>query len=508
MDLKAYQTDGFHDELFDDVLEPRPGAEHVVRRLAEFSNGDLAERQRAAEKALLTMGITFNVYGHEQGTEKIWPFDIVPRVIEAREWTRIEAGLKQRIRALNLFIDDVYNRRLIVADRIVPDWLVDSGKCFRGPCAGLQPPKGVWCHITGTDLVRGGDGVMYVLEDNLRTPSGVSYVLENREVMKRTFPQLFAGQRICPVENYPEKLLAMLQYIAPPAARDPNVVVLTPGIYNSAYFEHCFLARQMGVELVQGSDLVVQNNVVFMRTTRGLQRVDVIYRRIDDDFLDPLTFRSDSLVGVPGIMNAYRAGNVALVNAPGTGIADDKAVYAYVPQIIRYYLGEDPIIPNVPTWVCGEQAQFSHVMDNLADMVVKPANESGGYGIVLGPRATKQQLEDCRDRIRANPRNFVAQPMLSLSRVPTVVGGTLEGRHVDLRPFILYGEEIFVLPGGLTRVALVKGSLVVNSSQGGGSKDTWVVDANHAASWEAATTSSEAAPTGSEPVATGREATA
>jgi uncharacterized circularly permuted ATP-grasp superfamily protein len=319
-----------------------------------------------------------------------------------------------------------------------------------------------------------------VLEDNLRTPSGVSYVLENREVMKRTFPQLFAGQRIRPVEDYPEKLLAMLHSIAPPHRRDPTVVVLTPGIYNSAYFEHSFLARQMGVELVQGSDLVVEHDVVFMRTTRGLERVDVIYRRIDDDFLDPQAFRPDSLVGVPGIMAAYRAGNVSLVNAPGTGIADDKAVYAYVPQIIRYYLGEDAIIPNVPTFVCGEEDQCRHVLANLEHLVVKPANESGGYGIVLGPRATREQLADCRDRIRANPRNYVAQPMLSLSRVPTVVGNALEGRHVDLRPFILYGDEIHVLPGGLTRVALVKGSLVVNSSQGGGSKDTWVVNADSA----------------------------
>jgi uncharacterized circularly permuted ATP-grasp superfamily protein len=475
MDLRAYQTDGFWDELLDPALEPRPGAEQVARRLAAFSNGELAERQKAADKTLLTMGITFNVYGHEAGTEKVWPFDIVPRVIEAAEWGVIERGLKQRIHALNLFIDDVYNQRRIVSDGVVPDWLVDSGKCFRGPCAGLKPPRGVWCHITGTDLVRGGDGVIYVLEDNLRTPSGVSYVLENREVMKRTFPQLFAGQRISPVENYPEKLLAMLEYIAPPQARDPTVVVLTPGIYNSAYFEHSFLARQMGVELVQGSDLVVLDDVVFMRTTRGFERVDVIYRRIDDDFLDPRCFREDSVVGVPGLMNAYRAGNVALVNAPGTGIADDKAVYAYVPQIIRYYLGEDAILPNVPTYVCGEPDQCSHVLDKLEELVVKPANESGGYGIVLGPRASREQLAECRERIRANPRNYVAQPMLSLSRVPTVVGDSLEGRHVDLRPFILYGEDIFVLPGGLTRVALVKGSLVVNSSQGGGSKDTWVV---------------------------------
>ncbi|NDC62938.1 MAG: circularly permuted type 2 ATP-grasp protein [Planctomycetia bacterium] len=475
MDIASYQTDGFWDELLDQDLRPRPGAEQLVSRLAAFSSGELAERQRAAEKSLLNLGITFNVYGHEAGTEKVWPFDIVPRVIESAEWDTIERGLKQRIHALNCFIDDLYKDRRIVRDGVVPDWLIDSGRCFRGPCAGLQPPRGVWCHITGTDLVRGGDGRMYVLEDNLRTPSGVSYVLENREVMKRTFPQLFDGHRIRPVENYPEKLLAMLQYIAPPQARDPTVVVLTPGIYNSAYFEHSFLARQMGVELVQGSDLVVLDRSVFMRTTRGLERVDVVYRRIDDDFLDPLVFRDDSVVGVPGLMDAYRAGNVALVNAPGTGIADDKAVYAYVPQIVRYYLGEDPVLPNVPTFVCGEPSQCRHVLEHLAELVVKPANESGGYGIVLGPRSSRRELDECRERIRANPRNYVAQPMLSLSRVPTVVGDTLEGRHVDLRPFILYGEDIFVLPGGLTRVALVKGSLVVNSSQGGGSKDTWIV---------------------------------
>ena len=480
MDLSAYQTDGFWDELFDERLAPRPAAEQVVRRLGEFSTDELAGLQKAADKTLLNMGITFNVYGHEAGTEKVWPFDIVPRTIEAAEWAVIEQGLKQRIHALNLFIDDIYNRRLIISDGVIPDWLVDGGRCFRGPCAGLEPPQGVWCHITGTDLVRGGDGQMYVLEDNLRTPSGVSYVLENREVMKRTFPQLFAGQRISPVEDYPEKLLAMLQFIAPSSARDPNVVVLTPGIYNSAYFEHSFLARQMGVELVQGSDLVVVDEVVFMRTTRGLQRVDVIYRRIDDDFLDPRVFRGDSVVGVPGLMGAYRAGNVALVNAPGTGIADDKAVYAFVPQIVKYYLGEDAILPNVPTWVCGEASQCDHVLSHLAEMVVKPVNESGGYGILLGPRASREGLAECRQRILANPRNYVAQPMLSLSRVPTVIGDALEGRHVDLRPFILYGEEIYVLPGGLTRVALVKDSLVVNSSQGGGSKDTWVVHANHA----------------------------
>ncbi len=342
-------------------------------------------------------------------------------------------------------------------------------------CSGLKPPHGIWCHITGTDLVRDSDGEFYVLEDNLRCPSGVSYVLENREVMKRTFPRVFDGLRVLPVEDYPEQLLKMLQYIAPADVEEPNVVVLTPGIYNSAYFEHCFLAQQMGVELVQGSDLVVADGHVLMRTTHGFERVDVIYRRIDDDFLDPLVFRKDSTLGVPGLMEVYRAGRVALANAPGTGIADDKAVYAYVPQMVKYYLGEDIILPNVPTYVCGDPAQCEHVLVNIDKLVIKPTNESGGYGILLGPKASAAEHEKYRELIRANPRNYVAQPMLSLSRVPTVVHDQLEGRHVDLRPYIVFGQDIYVLPGGLTRVALKKGSLVVNSSQGGGSKDTWVV---------------------------------
>jgi len=421
------------------------------------------------------MGITFNVYGHEAGTEKIWPFDLIPRIIDFAEWKFIEAGLRQRITALNLFINDMYHDQKIVRDGIFPQYMAQSSKCFLNRCAGLNPPRGVWCHITGTDLVRDGDGTIYVLEDNLRCPSGVSYVLENREVMKRTFPQMFDGLSILSVEDYPEQLLKMLQYIAPPTAREPTVVVLTPGSYNSAYFEHCFLAQQMGVELVQGSDLVVADGYVHMRTTRGLKRVDVIYRRIDDDFLDPRTFRADSCVGVPGLMDVYRAGRVALANAPGTGIADDKAVYAYVPQMIKYYLGEDIKLPNVPTFICAEEKQRQHVLANLDKLVIKPTNESGGYGIMLGPRATPEEREKYRGLIENNPRNYVAQPMLSLSRVPTIVGDRLEGRHVDLRPYILYGEEIYILPGGLTRVALVKGSLVVNSSQGGGSKDTWVL---------------------------------
>ncbi len=473
--LDGYDTSGFYDEMFLADGRPRPRAEMLAQRLTSLSEGELQRRQKAADLALLNMGITFNVYGHEAGTEKVWPFDIVPRIIDSKEWQYIERGLIQRIRALNLFIDDIYHDRKILHDRAIPDWLIDSGKNLLAHCAGLNPPHGIWCHITGTDLVRDDQGQIYVLEDNLRCPSGVSYVLENREVMKRTFPQIFDGLTIQPVEDYPEQLLRMLQHIAPPTPGDPNVVVMTPGIYNSAYFEHCFLAQQMGVELVQGTDLVVADGYVFMRTTHGFDRVDVIYRRIDDDFLDPLTFRADSALGVPGLIDVYRAGRVALANAPGTGIADDKAVYAYVPQMIKYYLGEEMLLPNVPTYVCGDPKQCEHVLANIEKLVIKPANESGGYGILLGPRASREEHERYRELIRANPRNYVAQPMLSLSQVPTVVEDRLEGRHVDLRPYILYGKDIYVLPGGLTRVALKKGSLVVNSSQGGGSKDTWVL---------------------------------
>jgi uncharacterized circularly permuted ATP-grasp superfamily protein len=470
-----YRTEGFYDEMFEEGGCPRGRASLLASRLRSLEAGELVRRQKAADAALLSMGITFNVYGHQAGTEKIWPFDIIPRIIEAAEWDFIEAGLRQRIRALNLFIDDMYHDQKIVRDGVFPEYMVRSAKNFLKACVGMNPPRGIWCHITGTDLVRDSDGTIYVLEDNLRCPSGVSYVLENREVMKRTFPQVFDGLSILPVESYPDQLLKMLQYIAPPTSREPNVVVLTPGVYNSAYFEHCFLAQQMGVELVQGSDLVVLDGFVHARTTRGLKRVDVIYRRIDDDFLDPCTFRPDSALGVPGLMDVYRAGRVGLVNAPGTGIADDKAVYAYVPQIIKYYLGEDIRLPNVPTYICADDKQRQHVLANLDKLVVKPTNESGGYGILLGPRASRESLQKHRELIEANPRNYVAQPMLSLSRVPTVVGSRIEGRHVDLRPYILYGEDIYILPGGLTRVALVKGSLVVNSSQGGGSKDTWVV---------------------------------
>ncbi|WP_409994288.1 circularly permuted type 2 ATP-grasp protein [Pirellula sp. SH-Sr6A] len=461
--------------MFNERGEARAAAKFLVNKLAGLASGELQLRQKAADHELLNMGITFNVYGHAAGTEKVWPFDLIPRIIEEQEWQSIELGLKQRIRALNMFIDDMYHEQRIVKDGVFPEYMVQSSKGYLHQIQGMNPPKGIWCHITGTDLVRGADGQVYVLEDNLRCPSGVSYVIENREVMKRTFPQLFDGQSILPVETYPEHLLKMLQYVAPEGVRDPTVVVLTPGIYNSAYFEHCFLAQQMGAELVQGSDLLVHDGFVHMKTTKGLKRVDVIYRRIDDAFLDPDCLRADSTLGVRGLMDVYRKGRVALVNAPGTGVADDKAVYAYVPKMVRYYLGEEMSLPNVPTYLCAEEEERQYVLDNIADLVIKPANESGGYGIMLGPKATKEQHDQYRELILANPRNYVAQPMLALSTVPTLCGDRLDGRHVDLRPYILYGEEIYIVPGGLTRVALVKGSLVVNSSQGGGSKDTWVL---------------------------------
>ncbi len=471
-----YDCGGFYDEMFAHPGHPRPWAMALTERLTSLTADELIRRQRAADHELLNMGITFNVYGHEAGTEKIWPFDLIPRIIPMSEWRLIEAGLRQRIKALNMFIADMYGEQAIIRDGIVPSYMTESSKGFLPKLRGMKPPRGIWCHITGTDLVRGGDGKVYVLEDNLRCPSGVSYVIENREVMKRTFPQVFGGLSIAPVESYPEKLLEMLQYVAPEGITKPTVVVLTPGIYNSAYFEHCFLAQQMGVELVQGSDLVVTNGFVHMRTTRGLQRVDVIYRRIDDAFLDPDVLNPDSVLGVKGLMEVYRQGRVALVNAPGTGVADDKAVYAFVPQMIKYYLNEEMLLPNVPTYMAADDDERAYILEHIHELVIKPANESGGYGILLGPRATSEQIDKYKILIQENPRNYVAQPMLSLSRVPTLCDGKLEGRHVDLRPYILYGEDIFVLPGGLTRVALVKNSLVVNSSQGGGSKDTWVLE--------------------------------
>ena len=475
MRFDGYSTDGFYDELFLADGSPRPAFRRLVDRINSLPAGAFAQRQQAAERSLMHMGITFNVYGDARGREKIFPFDLVPRLVEAGEWDRIERGLQQRIRALNLFIDDIYHEQRIVKDGVVPEDLVRSASGFRPECMGIDPPRGVWCHVSGTDLVRHRDGAYYVLEDNLRVPSGVSYVLQNRAVLKRTFPRVFRGLGVRPVVDYPGRLLAALSDVAPQRSESPKVVVLTPGPYNSAYFEHSFLAQQMGVELVEGRDLAVEDGFVFMRTTAGLQRVDVIYRRIDDDFLDPRAFRPDSVLGVPGVFDAYRRNRVTLVNAPGTGVADDKVIYAYVPRIVRYYLGEDILLPNVPTYVCWDRRQREYVLENIAELVVKPANESGGHGLLVGPHATKEEHDEFRRRILADSRNYIAQTTLSLSRVPTVVDGRFEGRHVDLRPFVLFGRDVFVPPGGLTRVALRKGSLVVNSSQGGGSKDTWVL---------------------------------
>lgn len=475
MVFKDYDTETFYDELFEAPGKPRRGAKFLMEQFGTLSVEELETRQKAAELSMLNSGITFTVYGDEAGTEKIFPFDIVPRIIMAREWKKIEAGLRQRIYALNQFIADIYGKQQILKDQVVPKDLILRGKCYRKACQGLEPPKGIWCHISGSDLVRDEKGQIYVLEDNMRCPSGVSYLLENRMIMKRIFPEIFNTMKVRRVDSYPDRLLKTLQHLAPEGIQDPTVVVLTPGIYNSAYFEHSYLARQMGVELVEGSDLVIKDDFVQMRTTQGLQKVDVIYRRIDDDFIDPKVFRKDSLLGVPGITEVYANGRVALVNALGTGIADDKVVYSYVPQIIKYYLDEDPILPNVPTYVCSDETARDHVLENLGAMVVKSANEAGGYGMLIGPASTKKEQKQFAEQIKKNPRNYIGQPVLSLSRSPTFVDGTLVGRHVDLRPYVLYGEDISVIPGGLTRVALKKGSLVVNSSQGGGSKDTWVL---------------------------------
>ena len=475
MKFDTYDPGDFYDELFIEKGQPRPEATILVNRIHSLSEGELKQRHQAAQAALMKLGATFNVYGSDRGTEQIFPFDVIPRIISASEWSWIEGGLKQRIHALNLFIADIYGKQQIIKDGVIPAEIIASATGYLQPCINLQPPEGIWCHITGTDLVRDKDGNWYVLEDNLRCPSGISYVLENRRVMKSTFPQVFAKLAVQAVDDYASHLLETLLNLAPAHIQNPNVVVLTPGIYNSAYFEHSFLAQQMGVELVEGRDLAVADGYVKMRTTKGLQRVDVIYRRIDDDFIDPLVFRSDSFLGVPGLMEVYRSGRVALANALGTGVADDKVIYAYVPQIIKYYLDEEQILSNVPTYVCWEEKQLEYVLANLDKLVVKAANESGGYGMLVGPHASESERQDFGRLISANPRNYIAQPTLCLSRVPTIFGESFEGCHVDLRPYILYGKDIYVHPGGLTRVALKRGSLVVNSSQGGGSKDTWVL---------------------------------
>ena len=467
------------DELLAPDGTPRAAARSLMEQLAGLEQSELLERQTLAELDILTMGITFTVYSDGRGIDRAWPFDIIPRVIAASEWRTIEAGLKQRLRAINMFIDDLYHDQQIVADGVFPADLLEHSVNFRPECVGASPIHGVWAHISGSDLVRDADGIMYVLEDNLRVPSGVSYVLENRAISKRVFADLFPKQSILSVDSYTDELYRLLVSIAPDGITNPTIAVLTPGIYNSAYFEHSLLAQRLGAVLVEGADLVVDDDdIVSMRTIGGRERVHVIYRRIDDLFLDPEAFRPDSTLGVPGLMRAWKAGKVAIANAPGAGVADDKVVYAWVPDIIRYYLSEEPIIPNVPTYRCHYPEERAYVIEHIDQLVVKPANESGGYGLLIGDRATRSELDAHIALIEADPRNWVAQPILSLSTVPTLCDGEIESRHVDLRPFILSGATNYVTAGGLTRVALRKGSLVVNSSQGGGSKDTWIVEAD------------------------------
>lgn len=469
----SYRLDDFHDEMISEQGGIRDWYKFFTDSMSHMGFTEIIQRQRAAERAFMSMGITFNVYRDGAGVERIFPFDIIPRIIGSQEWEMVETGLKQRISALNLFIKDVYGEKKIIKDGIIPEAIIYSSPGYLKQCEGLKPPRGLWAHISGIDIIKHTDGVNYVLEDNLRVPSGVSYVLGNREIMKRTFPEVFEDNEVRPVNDYPLRLHEILEYLS--LREKPTVVVLTPGIYNSAYFEHSFLAQQMGVELVEGRDLVVQDGFVHMRTTRGFSRVDVIYRRIDDTFLDPQRFREDSMLGVPGLFDVYSRGNVALANAPGTGVADDKVIYAYVPKMIKYYLGQDPILPNVPTYLCWDDKQREYVLENIGEMVVKAANQSGGYGMLIGPHSTKKEQAEFKTKINKFPREYIAQPTMALSRIPTIAEDEVKGRHVDLRPYILCGRETYVLPGGLTRVALREGSLVVNSSQGGGSKDTWVL---------------------------------
>ena len=476
----AYQLDGAYDEMFGPDSQPREQYKHLYERLLELTPAELEERQRSADLSFLHQGVTFTVYSDSRGTERIFPYDLLPRIITAAEWDTIERGLIQRISALNLFLHDIYHKGRILADKVVPAALIHSSKHYRLQMRGLDVPHGVYVAVTGTDLIRRPDGKFVVLEDNLRVPSGASYMLANRQVMKRVFPNLFGQYGVRPLDYYGQALLTTMRDLAPvgrdtSGRDDVNIVLISPGVFNSAYFEHTFLARQMGIPLVEGRDLVVHDNTVYMRTTAGLQRVDVIYRRIDDDFIDPLIFRKDSMLGVPGLFNAYRSGNVTLANAIGTGVADDKAVYAYVPAIIRYYLNEEPILENVETYVCGEDEQRRYVLAHLDELVVKAVGESGGYGMLIGPHSSANERADFARMIEAYPRNYIAQPTINLSRAPCFLDGQVESRHVDLRPYILYGSRISILPGGLTRVALRRGSLVVNSSQGGGSKDTWVM---------------------------------
>jgi uncharacterized circularly permuted ATP-grasp superfamily protein len=471
----SYQLNGAFDEMFDREQQPRRHYRALYDLLLDLPADDMRRKKQAADVSFLHQGITFTVYGRDEGTERIFPHDLLPRIVTSAEWNTIERGLEQRVTALNLFLRDIYNEGRSLADGVVPREVVYTCKHFRRQMRGFAVPKNIYVSVMGTDLIRLPDGRFVVLEDNLRVPSGVSYMLTSRQVMKRTFPELFRNAGVRSIDHYPEALLSTLRALAPEGCGDPNIVLLTPGVYNSAYFEHTYLARQMGIELVEGRDLVVHDNFVYMRTTAGLRRVDVIYRRVDDDFIDPLAFRADSILGVAGLFNVYRAGNVTLANALGTGIADDKALYAYVPKIIRYFLGQDPILENVETYLLTEDAERKHVLDRLDQYVVKAVGESGGYGMLIGPHSTADQREEFRRRIEADPRNYIAQPTLLLSRAPCFFDGRVEPRHVDLRPYILCGDKVTIVPGGLTRVALRQGSLVVNSSQGGGSKDTWVL---------------------------------
>lgn len=465
-----------YDEMHDASGQVRPHYEAFDAWLQATSFDEVAHKRRQAEISFHRVGITFSVYGEESGNERLIPFDIVPRILPASEWKMLEAGLRQRVHALNLFLGDIYGEQRILRDRRIPAELVLDNSEYRKDMQGLKVAGNVYSHVSGIDLVRAGDGEYYVLEDNLRVASGVSYMLENRRMMARLLPELFARQQIAPVDRYPDALFDILRECAPAGVDNPVVAVLTPGAANSAYFEHAFLAQQMGVELVEGADLFVQNDMVYAQTTRGAQRVHVIYRRINDDYLDPTVFRPESMLGVPGLFGAYRAGNVTLANAPGTGVGDDKSVYPYVPEMIRYYLSEEPILHNVPTWQLRNPDDLKYTLDHLPELVVKEVHGAGGYGMLVGPASTKAEIEDFRARILADPGNYIAQPTLSLSTCPTFVESGLAPRHIDLRPYILSGRRIQVVPGGLTRVALREGSLVVNSSQGGGTKDTWVME--------------------------------
>lgn len=475
--LPEYTTNTAFDELLDETFCPRAAARPLFDYLATLDADELAARREAVDATIMSMGITFTIYSEAGNIDRAWPFDPIPRVMARSEWDGIESGLKQRLRALNLFINDLYNEQRIIQDGVFPAAVLAGSGNFRPQCVGITPRFGVWAHICGTDLVRDKDGTVYVLEDNLRVPSGVSYMLQNRQIMKRIFPEVFRTTNILPIDDYPSQLYQTLAALSPRPVAQPVIAVLTPGIYNSAYFEHSYLAQQMGAHLVEGSDLVVgEDECVYMKSIAGLERVDVIYRRIDDEFLDPEVFNPASVLGVRGLMRAWRKGNVGIANAPGAGVADDKVVYAFVPQIIRYYLDEEPILANVPSYLCMDDEQREYVLTNLDKLVVKPANESGGYGMLIGPRATAEERAQFAELIRANPRNYMAQPTLDISTAPTLVDGELAPRHLDLRPFVLQSDKLFATTGGLTRVALRKGSLVVNSSQGGGSKDTWIVE--------------------------------